>query len=293
LKDNTSQTKAQFIGSIGTIEDLPTLPVVVQKILETCNDPLSTVGDLEKIFLTDQALTTKILRLVNSAYFALPQKVSSVSRAITFLGFNAVKSLALSLTLTNIFHEIEGTGELDYEKFWTHSLGTAIAAKQIAKTIMYPSPEEGFIAGMLHDVGKLVQVKFFPDQYAGTIRTASTTGRPFWTVEKESHDFTHNFVGAVLLEHWNFPRLIQFAVRYHHEVHLSSEFGVFISLIHLADHLCHRWGVSDLSGIPHPDLHTDGHAFIEKYNLEIDGPLRTRVLDGIKEIKIYLGIERY
>ena len=292
LQDSSLQERQEFLKAIEEIGDLPTLPSVVQKIVETCNDPLSTIGDLERICMTDQALSSKILRLVNSSYFGLSQEVSSVSRAITFLGFNAVKSLALSLSVTNVFQMTGDAADFDYERFWVHSIGTAITARRVAKGIFHPSPEEAFIAGILHDTGKLIQRRFFPQLYSEIIRVSSSAGIPYWQEEKKHTAFGHSLIGSILLGEWNLPVAVQAAVRYHHEVALSAEYVRIVSIVNLADHLCHLWGMPPVEEEYGSPAGSEGDELVKKYDIDLE-PLREKVISEVKEIQVFFGLKQY
>ena len=292
LQDGSLQEKQRFFEAIKQIGDLPTLPSVVQKIVETCNDPLSTIGDLEKICTTDQALTSKILRLVNSSYFGLPQTVSSVSRAITFLGFNAVKSLALSLSVTNVFQDAGVAAGFDYKRFWIHSIGTAITARHIAKGIFHPSPEEAFITGILHDTGKLIQRRYFAQLYSAIIRSMADESISYWQAEKKHSEFSHSLIGSILLDEWNLPVVVQAAVRYHHETEFAGEYGKIVSVINFADHLCHLWGMSPMEEDYGDSATPEGDELVNKYDLNLE-TLREKVVAEVKEIQVFFGLKKF
>ena len=156
------------------LQDLPPLPAVIVRVMQTINDPNTSAADLNRLISADQALASKVLRLVNSSYYGFPRKISTITNAVVILGFNTVRNLTTSLGVFNAFDAQGQKTALDRDEFWAHSLGVAVAAGVIArrKGIGSKSVEEVFIGGLMHDIGKLFLDQYFPDQYAIAIKLA-------------------------------------------------------------------------------------------------------------------------
>ena len=199
---------------VDELQELPTLPTVVARINEEMNRESLTAKSLGTIIAEDTSLTAKLLKLANSAYYGLVREVDSIDRAITVLGLHTVRSLALSISLAKFFKE--KTEIFDLRELWHHSLGTAIAAKNI---IFISSPnlaEQAFISGLLHDLGKIALILNNPNEMAQIIRLMRETEKRQSVLEKEIIGFHHARVGAALAHRWNFPTAYVNAIKYHH-----------------------------------------------------------------------------
>ena len=152
-------------------QDLPTLPTVVTRIMNIVLDDKSSVGDVSKIVRLDSALTSKVLRVVNSAAFALPQKISTLDHAMAILGFDMLKKLFLSIS---IFDNLSQEDQVGYffnkSHFWCHSLATANVASNIAKELKYKSSDEAYVAGLLHDIGKIIIEQTMGEEYTNYLK---------------------------------------------------------------------------------------------------------------------------
>ena len=154
---------------IAKIDDLPTLPRTVLKITELVNNPKSSAKDLARIITDDQVLTARLLKLVNSSFYGFPQRISTVTNAIVLLGFDAIRSLLLTTSVFDLFAGRNKKSKQDQEKFWDHSLGCAVGAKVIGNYLRYDKIEELFVSGLLHDIGKIVEMLFLPDEFAQVV----------------------------------------------------------------------------------------------------------------------------
>jgi len=197
-------------------KNLPSLPQILLKLMETCSREDATVNELAKIVAKDPSLSSKILKLVNSAYYNLPQKIHNFEQAISLLGMEAIKNLALSASVYQVFDDMEKNSRFDLRKYWFHSLQCAVLANMIAKRIAYPFCEEAFVAGLLHDVGKLVLWKNYPEAYAKVLADVQK-GDTLIHAEDRILGFNHAAAGACLIEHWQMEAFIADAFLYHHE----------------------------------------------------------------------------
>ncbi len=199
-------------------DELPEVPQIAFRAIELLNDPDTEVSHLAEVISSDQALTAKVLRLCNSAYYGLPRNVTTISEAVMIVGFSSVKSLVLMITTQSTLNK----GLLGYKigpgDFWQHSLCTAESARVLAQHIDYPKTEEGFIAGLIHDIGKMVLNQYaLPEVYRAT-NLSQKEQIPIHLAEQRILGFDHAEAGAGLAERWNFPPILVDSIRFHHDL---------------------------------------------------------------------------
>jgi len=224
---------------VNKIDKLPTLPIAATKIVQIVNDPKTTARDVNQVISTDQALAAKVLKLVNSAYYGLANKVSSITQAVVILGFNTIKSLALSASVLDTFSQAE-VSSFSREDFWRHSLGVAVGGKLISQLTKVPQKqqEEYFIGGLLHDMGKIVFDQYLHEEFAEAAQLAKDTGCTFANAEQEVLGITHAEIGRMIAEKWNLPVNLMESIAYHHEPAKSKEANHQTVAIHFSDILC-------------------------------------------------------
>jgi len=196
---------------------LYTLPQTLAEILKVTGSDDAGAGDLTRIVLRDPSLTTKLLKLANSATYGQARRVTTVNQAIVLLGFRAVKSLALSTSVYDTFSRRADFSEEQLKRFWRHSLETATYAQLFAARINYPVQEEAFVAGLIHDLGLLVMASIFPEQYGELLKRPMGEGG-IVEVEERELGVSHAFAAACLFADWGLPEVLVEAVRHHHRV---------------------------------------------------------------------------
>ena len=202
---------------IEEMEDLPTLPSVAISIMNTLLDDDSSAQDVAEIVEADHSLTTKVLMIANSAFFGIPREVSTVRQAIVSLGFNRLKSVVLSLTVMDTVDAMaEGSG-LNPQTFWEHSLMCAICAEDLAAKLNAEFAEEIFVAGLLHDIGKLVLSRHAPEAFGQVTETIEKRGVGSVEAERSVLDMDHTQVGEYLMDQWQFPSRLRESVGMHHD----------------------------------------------------------------------------
>ncbi len=229
--------------ALGKIGDIATLPEVTAKIITVVDDPKSTARDLHNIIKNDPALATKILKVVNSAFYGLPGQVSDLDRAIVLLGLSAVKNIAISASISRLFKSEKITDDYSARDIWKHSVAVAVATREFCCKIGKKAfAEEAFLAGLIHDLGLLVERQAFPDELAQVVRSANGD-RHFCTLEQEAIGTDHQVLGAALAAKWKFPRGLQVVLGYHHRVdNLSDDNRLLPVLVYIADVLCCHHG---------------------------------------------------
>jgi len=236
-------TKLNIEYIVSKIDDMKVLPQIINEIIALTDNPNSTVQDMEKAILKDSVLTTKILRLANSAYYGYARNISTISRAAILLGFQAIKSLALASTVRTYFaDELKGYS-LDKNDLWTQSQTCAIASRFIAKEIKYSNPEEAYIAGLLRDIGKTILNQHMEKEYAFVLAKIEKDNVSFLDAERDILGFNHAEIGEKVAEKWNFPPSLVDAIGHHHTPEKSTVNPQLVSIVHIADAITMMMGV--------------------------------------------------
>src|SRR5687768_15855197 len=202
---------------IKKISSIATLPEVTAKIVHTVEDPKSTAAQLHKIVAHDPALATRILKVVNSAFYGLPGQIGSIERAIVLLGLNAIKNIAVAASLGQLFRGAKLCEGFTAKDLWTHCIAVGVTARELAKQMKLPVADEAFLAGMIHDVGLLISLQTAPEQLRQVCETAKTSDRSFVDLEREVMGMDHQQLGTCLAEQWRFPKNCQLVAGHHHQ----------------------------------------------------------------------------
>jgi len=222
---------------IGKIDKLPTLPYIITTLNDLIRNPNTSASDIHQIIMKDQSMSSRILKLVNSAFYGFSERISSISHAIVILGFNTVKNVALTASVFDMFpKEGESAGLFDREQFWIHSLATASTARLIARKVRLPAVEDIFVAGLLHDVGKLVMDQFAHDKFLEVMHVVKEKNCLIRAAEAEVFDgVTHAQIGAWLATRWKLPAGLVQMIGLHHRPELGDQLIKPIACVHLAD----------------------------------------------------------
>jgi putative nucleotidyltransferase with HDIG domain len=246
---NTTTQKIKRITE--SIISLPTLSTVVSKMIQLVDNPKTSASSLARLIYTDQALTARILKLANSAYYGFPREISTVKMAIVVLGFNTVKEMGLSLSVFEVFKGVDNDTTFDISRFWQHSIGCGSAARMLGRRLNYHLTGEAFVAGLLHDIGKIIFRQYLSKEFMTIINRVSKGEVDLDEAEMNIIGTTHSQVGAWLAEKWNLPRIIVDGIAFHHAPWDAQEDRILVAIVSVADYLCHLNQIGN-SGRLHP-----------------------------------------
>lgn len=225
-----------------SIDGLPTLPLVLRQIQKVMNNERTGMAQIAAVVAKDQALTSRAIRLVNSAWYGRTTRVTSIQQVLVTLGLKTLNTLMIGLTVTRMFDSNGNTG-FDAHAFWEHSFGTALLAKKIAQEVEKGcDAEECFVAGLLHDMGRLVLEQFFHEEFIAVLAHMRETNRTLYQSEKDVFGFSHSDAGAWLGNKWNIPRQLVLAMEFHHATWYPSDLlpveKQLIRTVSIANELC-------------------------------------------------------
>jgi HD-like signal output (HDOD) protein len=226
------------------LDELPSLPSIVYELSRIINDPMSSTKEVEEVMATDIGMTAKVLKLANSAYYAIPGGVTSLSRAIAFIGFDTIHQLVLSSSIIDAL-KTNGAPRFNINEFWKHSVAVAIGAETIGKHTGHPNPGDMFTSGLVHDMGKVALYICVPDLLTEILKHVDEHKSTFLDAEKVISDIDHNEIGGLLSEKWKLPKAISAAAKFHHETNpnvrggLSPEINMTVDIVVLSNLLIH------------------------------------------------------
>ena len=234
---------------IAQIESIPTLPTVALRVMEVTSDSGSSANDLMEIIGQDVSLTAKILKIANSPFYGLTREISSLQHAVTVLGFKEIRNMVISTVAFESFKNFKQNKIFDINRFWRHSFCCGLAAKIIAVDLKYTS-NELFVAGLIHDIGKLVMYIAFPTEFLKLVDMMSPLKLKFTAFEAEKNIFeiVHDEVGMKLLKKWLFPESLITAVGFHHHPQDADKKSPFPIIVHAADILAHVYEMQEEEG---------------------------------------------
>lgn len=231
---NPSEKRKEVKRKLRKLEGLPTLPPIVQRLNRMIEDEKTSIHQIADLIEKDQIITTKILRLANSAFYGFPKKVSTVQNALMLLGINIVKVLIITSSIFDIIYKED-------VNLWEHSIGVAACSKILAERLELKEPQEVATAGLLHDLGKIVEKVSFKEDYKKILELVQNNKDPL-KAEKEILGIDHAEIGSFLMRIWNIPdRLIE-AVDAHHELEKAKKFKKEAAIVHLSNVLVHARG---------------------------------------------------
>jgi HD-like signal output (HDOD) protein len=245
MRSDTPELSRELVAAV---DSMPAFPQCAQRILRLTRDPSCAPKDLVEVIDRDPVVTVKVLRVVNSAYYSLPRKINSISHAVVFLGFNTIKNLSLSIAAVGMLPTNPLAG-FDGQGYLLHSLTAAGVARQLAMQIPGADPHDFFIAGLLHDFGKVVLAQAMPVEFKKALEFSMWHEVSLHNALLNVTGIDQSAVGALLLEKWQFPADLVDAIRYQHQVELID--SDLVAGVFTANQICKRLGV-DFGGQPTP-----------------------------------------
>jgi len=238
------------------IERMPSLSTTVTKVLEVCNTPSTSANDLNRVIALDPVLTGQVLKLINSAYYSLPNQINSLTRAIIMLGINTVKNLALSTAVLGSMGREDSFRSLSMDAFWTHSLCVGVMAKALAglKGIPGMMQEEFFVAGLLHDLGKIPLNNCFAEEYRQAMELSTIEQGPLSQAEEMLLGFDHSRAGKMIADKWQLNLGLTELLRFHHTPEkASADHRQLVAVVALANIYANLFDVGS-AGDRYPDM---------------------------------------
>ena len=228
-------------------------PLIYERLMEVINHPRGGAADVAYVIREDTALTARLLKVVNSAFFSFPRRIDTVSQAVTVVGTTQVRDLALATSVVALFKDIP-PDLMDMDGFWKHSLACGVAARVLASLRREGNVERYFVTGILHDVGKLVLCLRAPEEFRDVLEGARGNDRLLHEMERQALGFDHAQVGEALLDLWNMPANLREAVRFHHQPRRAERFPLEAAAVHVADVVANALGMGNGGEDLVPDL---------------------------------------
>ncbi len=248
---STGQRKKEYLKYVEQKGNLESYSPIALKIKQVAEDPNASAADLANVILHDHALTTKVLKLANSSYYAhYRRQITTLTHAIVLMGFNTIRNMALTLSIIERFQRGGITSKFDMRQFWIHSLSAAICATRLAEKVGYKAKEEAYVAGFLHDLGRLAIGAFTPIDYE-KIYEREARGIPSLQAELQIIGVYHSEVGAHLARQWNFPETLVNVIEGHHRIGMTEDKrsgDALIDIVFIANLMAHRIFPSDRGG---------------------------------------------
>lgn len=229
-----------IIEQISSSKNLPSLPQILLRLIEACNDDSVPLEELSRIIAKEPSLCAKVMRLINSPFVGLGNKINTIDQAVLYLGSDTIKNLAISASVLQAFKNTGTSHVFDHKYFWYHSFTCALVARKIAKKMSYFAPEEAFLAGLLHDIGKLVLLVNFKKDYEENCGDRNSN-LEFSTAFEKKVNITHSEAGAYIIREWKLKSLMADSVFYHHDqVQKIEDAFPLVKIIYTANSLSHE-----------------------------------------------------
>jgi len=210
------------LRTIDNIVDLPTIPCILLQVNKMLKEDDVSVRKLRDTIESDQVLTSRILKLVNSAFYGFRSRIIEIPQALMILGFNTVRNAVAAVSLIDLFRMKEKYKGFNIKDLWKHSVAVAVTSKNMARDARLTTPDDCFVAGLLHDIGKLVMAEYLQDVFSDVLKSTQTEGISFLEAENKISSINHAMIGGRLAGKWQFPDSLAKAIMYHHMVQRNA-----------------------------------------------------------------------
>ena len=247
-----------LIINLECIDSLPTLPNVFLRVSQMLNDPMVTAKKLAEVIETDQAIAMKLLKIVNSPFFGFSRKIMTVQDAVVLLGFSATKNTVMTISVIRTLNHESKVEEFNMQDFWKHSIATGLVSRYLAKKTQVDA-EKAFVAGILHDIGKIILEQYFQEEMEKVLHLMRTQKISFYEAELQVYKGTHCDLGSYLADKWNLPLPLIEVIDMHHTPGEASEEPKLVSVVHIANVVAKQLGYGCTRGAKEDEL--DSYAF--------------------------------
>jgi putative nucleotidyltransferase with HDIG domain len=252
----------QFLKQLNKIKDIPTLPTIVFELNQLLEDPETSIVKVSETIEKDQAITLKILKLVNSAFYGFKSGVSDIRHAVVMLGFNAVRNAIVSVSIIDALPKSFLFQDFEMSAFWKHSLAVAVTSKNIAQKARLESPDNCFVGGLLHDVGKVIMAQYFQDLFIKVWTYMQKECLSFHEAEQHELAVDHAMIGGHLARRWSLPEGLIEAIRWHQDFQPEIPNANFVLIIYLANILVNSYDENPECTIDMAALHPNAVKFL-------------------------------
>lgn len=239
-------------------DSIPALPAVMVRVIQLTRDHDTSAKELTRVINQDPALTGNILKLCNSAFYGLPRVVASLSQAIMYLGFYTVRNLVLTCSMRNVFEVNQKIYGYEENGLWRHSVVCAIVSELICEKLRPDMRDAGFTAALLHDIGQLIISISIKDTSDSILELMTENNLSDWQAEQEVIGISHDVLGGIVADNWNYPDELIHAIRYHHKPYESKSLEFLTSVVHLSDSISLQLGygleIEQMKFEPHPSV---------------------------------------
>ncbi len=246
LQSYASPSSSALDSIVGRIDEISTLPHVAVQVMQIANDPESDATDLNRAMESDAALSARVLRLVNSSAFAVRKEITNLQQAIAYLGTKQIRNLAVTAAVSELFKEDDTIGTYCRSRLWKHLVSVGICARMISKRLEKADGEDTFLAGLLHDIGIILEDQHVHDTFCSVVESLRE-GTPLATAERNRLGFDHSMMGEKIGERWGFPDCVKAAIRYHHmATRYRGPAADIVRCVEVANLICTLKGISSV-----------------------------------------------
>ncbi|MBX2974523.1 MAG: HDOD domain-containing protein [Ignavibacteriaceae bacterium] len=241
---------------INRINNIPTLPTIYETLSNALNDPKVSNQKIAQIISSDQSSAFKVLKVANSPFFGFRGGVDTISQAIMYLGTTEIRNIVFSLSIMKMFSKEKKIAGLSPIELWAHSIGVGILTRSIGKVIAEPKVENYFLAGILHDIGKILLLQFAHEEYNEVIEYAEKNNCLILQAEQQIFGFDHSRIGYLLAEKWRLPQVLKDVILYHSTGISNDSSRNIVAAVHIADISARvlKFGFAGDNLIPEPNI---------------------------------------